>query len=73
ASHRLATLPQEIERLEAEIAKLTGLLDDPDLYTRAPETFAKASKALAERQEKLSAAEEEWLELEAAREAAEAP
>ncbi|MEM9812342.1 MAG: ABC-F family ATP-binding cassette domain-containing protein [Pseudomonadota bacterium] len=73
ASHRLATLPQEIERLEAEIAKLTGLLDDPDLYTRAPETFAKASKALAERQDKLSAAEEEWLELEAAREAAEAP
>ena len=62
--HRLKTLPAVIERLEAEIAKLTEFLSDPDLYTKSPEKFAKASAGLTERQEALSAAEEEWLELE---------
>ncbi|MSU89906.1 ATP-binding cassette domain-containing protein [Rhodobacteraceae bacterium 2CG4] len=67
--HRLARLPAEIERLEAEIAKLEQFLSDPELYTRAPARFAKATEALAERQAALAAAEEEWLELEALREA----
>ena len=62
--HRLEALPDEIARLEAEIAKLAGLLADPELYAREPAKFRKASDALAERQGKLSAAEEEWLELE---------
>ena len=62
--HRLDALPAEIERLEAEIAKLADLLSDAELYTREPVKFAKATEALNERQAKLDAAEEEWLLLE---------
>ncbi|MGR3803442.1 ABC-F family ATP-binding cassette domain-containing protein [Marinibacterium profundimaris] len=62
--HRLEELPAEIERLEAEIAKLGELLADPELYTREPVKFRKATEALTLRQEKLSDAEEEWLLLE---------
>ena len=60
---RLEKLPAEIARLEAEIAKLSELLSDPDLFTREPVKFRKATEAMTERQEKLSAAEEEWLDL----------
>ncbi len=62
--HRLEALPAELERLEAEIGKLEGLLADPELFTREPVKFKKATQALVERQEKLAAAEEEWLVLE---------
>lgn len=61
--HRLESLPDDIARLEAELEKLTQLLADPDLFTREPIKFRKASEALAERQKKLAAAEEDWLEL----------
>lgn len=63
-THRLKELPTEIARLEAEIAKLEGLLSDAELFTREPLKFRKATEALTERQQKLAAAEEEWLELE---------
>ncbi|WP_411956439.1 ABC-F family ATP-binding cassette domain-containing protein [Paracoccus homiensis] len=62
--HRLDELPSVIERLEAEIAKLSQFLSDPDLYQTAPAKFQKATDALTERQAALSAAEEEWLALE---------
>ena len=62
-SHRLDELPREIARIEAEIGKLEELLSDPDLYTREPVKFAKATEALTARQEKLAEAEEEWLAL----------
>ena len=62
--HRLEKLPAEIERLEAEIGKLEELLSDAELYTREPVKFKKASDALAERQARLTAAEDEWLTLE---------
>ncbi|WP_406644307.1 ATP-binding cassette domain-containing protein [Aliisedimentitalea scapharcae] len=62
--HRLEALPGEIERLEQEIAKLEQLMADPELFSRDPVKFQKASEALVERQNKLSEAEEEWLELE---------
>lgn len=61
--HRLEALPGEMERLEAEIGKLSELLADPELFTREPVKFKKATEMLGERQEALSAAEEEWLEL----------
>ncbi len=62
--HRLAALPGEMERLEAEIGKLQDLLSDPELFTANPAKFQKATDALIERQAKLDAAEEEWLMLE---------
>lgn len=60
---RLDALPAIIERLEAEIAKLGEFLSDPDLFSKEPVKFRKASEAMAERQEALAAAEEEWLSL----------
>ncbi|WP_415402713.1 ABC-F family ATP-binding cassette domain-containing protein [Tateyamaria sp. SN3-11] len=62
--HRLEALPAEIERLEAEIAKVQELMSDPDLFTANPVKFQKATDALIERQALLDAAEEEWLTLE---------
>ncbi len=63
-AHRLKELPTRIARLEAEIGKLTDLLADPDLFTREPVKFRKATEALSERQGALAAAEDEWLRLE---------
>jgi ATP-binding cassette subfamily F protein uup len=62
-AHRLEALPDEIARLEAEIGKLNELLADPELYTREPVKFAKATEMLGQRGEALAAAEEEWLAL----------
>ena len=62
-AHRLEELPGQIERLEAEIAKLEELLADPELYSREPVKFRRATEALAARQKSLSEAEEEWLTL----------
>ena len=68
-THRLENLPAEMEAMTAEIEKLEALLADPDLYARDPARFDKATRALTDRQGKLAAAEEEWLELEEMREA----
>ncbi|WP_298261658.1 ATP-binding cassette domain-containing protein [uncultured Litoreibacter sp.] len=62
--HRLEALPAEMERLEAEIAKLVEFLSDPNLFTDHPAKFQKATDALVERQAVLDAAEEEWMHLE---------
>ncbi|MFN3280696.1 MAG: ABC-F family ATP-binding cassette domain-containing protein [Tabrizicola sp.] len=60
---RLDDLPDLIARLESEIGKLSALLADPELFTREPVKFRKATEALAERQAALEAAEAEWLDL----------
>jgi ATP-binding cassette subfamily F protein uup len=70
-SHRLERLPGETARISDEIAKLERLLSDPDLFTREPGKFEKASAALVARQVALAAVEEEWLTLEGLREATE--
>ena len=67
-AHRLEALPGEMDRVAGEIGKLEVLLADPELFTREPGKFAKASAALVARQTALAAAEEEWLTLEALRE-----
>ena len=60
----METLPSEIERLQAEVEKLEELMSDPDLFTREPVKFQKATDALVARHDKISDAEEEWLRLE---------
>lgn len=60
---RLEALPGIMERLEAEIDKLTDFLSDAEMFTREPVKFRKATEAIAERQRALAAAEEEWLAL----------
>ncbi|ABG32657.1 elongation factor 3 [Roseobacter denitrificans] len=62
--HRLDALPEEMARLEAEIAKLVELLSDATLFTENPVKFQKATDALVARQALLEEAEEEWLMLE---------
>ncbi len=62
--HRLEELPGVMEKLTAEIGKLEEVLSDPELFTKQPAKFQKASDALVERQIALSDAEEEWLALE---------
>lgn len=62
--HRLKELPSVMERLTAEIGKLEELLAQPDLFTKEPVKFKKATEALVERQTALASAEEEWLRLE---------
>ncbi|AUJ64324.1 elongation factor 3 [Aestuarium zhoushanense] len=59
--HRLEELPAVIDRITAEIAKLEELMADPELFTKQPVKFQKATEALVQRQDALAAAEEEWM------------
>ncbi|MCB1532282.1 MAG: ATP-binding cassette domain-containing protein [Alphaproteobacteria bacterium] len=60
----LKLLPGKIERSEKEIATLSEQLSDVDFYTRDPDGFHEATKALSEEQVKLERYENRWLELE---------
>ena len=62
--HRLEGLPDVIDRLTAEIAKLEDFLAQPDLYNKEPAKFAKGTEALIERQQALAKAEADWMRLE---------
>ncbi|MEP3655828.1 MAG: ATP-binding cassette domain-containing protein [Litorimonas sp.] len=67
---RLESLPNEIEKIEAQIETLNTALSDPDLYAKDPDLFNAKSNALVDAQVKLAACEDEWLELEVMRESA---
>ena len=71
-THALDTLPGEVEKLEARIAKLNAALTDPALFASDPERFSKLSGELARAEADKSAKEERWLELEMKREELEA-
>ncbi|MDB5666993.1 ABC-F family ATP-binding cassette domain-containing protein [Cypionkella sp.] len=60
---RLESLPALIEKLEAEIGKVSDLLSDPVMFTKEPVKFRKAGEALSERQAQLATLEAEWLAL----------
>ena len=66
--HALETLPDRMDALRAELAALEGRLADAGLFARDPKAFEKASLRHAEAAQELSAAEEQWLELEILRE-----
>jgi ATP-binding cassette subfamily F protein uup len=66
--HALETLPKTIAALQVEANALQQKLSDPQLYARDRATFEKASSELGALQQKLAAAEEQWLALEMLRE-----
>ena len=66
--HALETLPKTIATLQAEINKLQAEVDDPQFYARDRTAFEKATSKLGDLQLKITAAEEQWLELEILRE-----
>ena len=68
----LELLPARIAALETQIAELTAILADPNLYARDRARFGATTEALAVARDGLAAAEEEWLRLELLREEIEA-
>jgi ATP-binding cassette subfamily F protein uup len=59
----LAALPDQIERLEADIAALHGTLAQPDFYRQPGEQIAAAKTQLSELETQLAAAYHRWEEL----------
>ena len=59
----LDRLPQEVERIEREIAATEEALHDPDLFTNNPKRYAELSGRLSELRVAKVAAEERWLEV----------
>jgi ATP-binding cassette subfamily F protein uup len=66
--HALETLPKTIAALQAEAAALQVKLEDPQFYARDRAAFEKTTAKLGQLQEKIIAAEEQWLRLETLRE-----
>jgi ATP-binding cassette subfamily F protein uup len=66
--HALETLPKTIAALQAEAAALQVKLEDPQFYARDRAAFERSTIKLGELQEKIVAAEEQWLRLEMLRE-----
>jgi ATP-binding cassette subfamily F protein uup len=57
-----------MEAASAEIGRLEAKLSDPALYAKEPAAYQKLAAALDAERAKLTAMEEEWLELEMLRE-----
>jgi ATP-binding cassette subfamily F protein uup len=64
----LENLPKEMAKSEAEIAIREEKMADPALFTKDPGTFNRLAAELEKLREKLTAMEEEWLQLEMLRE-----
>lgn len=67
----LETLPKTITNLEAKLAEINTKLEDPEYYIKDPDGFTHTIEDLDKVQTKLEKCEEEWMELELLREAAE--
>ena len=67
--YALETLPARIEALQGEIAEHKKKLADGGLFGRDPDAFEAAATGLVKAEAALAAAEDQWLELEIAREA----
>jgi ABC transport system ATP-binding/permease protein len=66
--HALETLPKTVAALQEEMRALQAKLDDPQFYARDRAGFEKVSVRVGELQRQITAAEEQWLELEILRE-----
>ena len=66
--HALETLPAQIEKLSADIARLQHALATPNLFTKDVVAFNAAAADLKKAENKLAKAEEQWFELELLRE-----
>jgi len=64
----LDALPNELEKLEVEIASLGELISAPDFYQQAPEAVNEKMQQLAALEETLTQRYERWEELESMRE-----
>ena len=62
--HALKTLPAEIARLSAAVARLEAALADPTLHGNDHAAVERTARELGAAQAKLQAAEDEWLRLE---------
>jgi ATP-binding cassette subfamily F protein uup len=60
----LAEIPEHIEALEAEQARLTELMADPSFYQQDSEQIAAAANRLKELEDRLAQAYRRWEELE---------
>ncbi len=69
----LDALPDEIERLESEIADVEALVNDPSLYEQSREDVSAHFDQLAELRQKLDSQMQRWEVLEAERDALERP
>jgi ATP-binding cassette subfamily F protein uup len=56
-------LPDEIERLEAEVVADEAALSDPDLYKRDPQRFAELTERIARNRTEIEPLELRWLEV----------
>jgi ATP-binding cassette subfamily F protein uup len=66
--HALETLPKTIAQLQQEAKHLQQRLEDPQFYARDRAGFERTTTDLGEVQQRIAAAEEQWLELEILRE-----
>jgi ABC transport system ATP-binding/permease protein len=66
--HALETLPVRMETLQVELKTLESKLADAGLFNSDPKMFEKTSLRHAAASQELTAAEEQWLELEILRE-----
>ncbi|MCQ2002429.1 ATP-binding cassette domain-containing protein [Rhizobium sp. NRK18] len=64
----LENLPKQMEEAEAKAAKIEEKMADPNLFTKDPAGFNKLAAELEALRGKITAMEEEWLELEMLRE-----
>ena len=69
--YRLEKLPDEMTALADDIERAETTLADADLFTKDPQKFERNAAMLETAKAALAAAEEEWLQLEMLREAAE--
>lgn len=68
-ARRLEEVTTLIDQAPGRIAALEDQLHDPDLYARDPAKFDRLTRELEKLRAEVAGAEEEWLELEARREA----